>query len=132
MKETKYAQPAIASCTIAAFEIFQKAGFAFDFAAGHSLGELSALYAAGIIKDKTTFAELVCKRAREMSATNSAKQGTMAAVVGAGACNIRFGDTGDLWVANVNSPKQVVISGAKKAYSLNLLCSKRKGLGSFL
>lgn len=87
-------------------------GIAAGAVAGHSLGEYSALVAAGVL-GATDAAVLVGARARAMQAAADARPGTMAAVLGLGddavvaAC--AAGD--DAWLANLNSPGQAVISG---------------------
>lgn len=84
-----------------------------DIVAGHSLGELSALCAAGVL----TFADavrLVAARGDAMQECTTTRAGTMAAVLGldddavAGVCE-RLDDA--VWVANINAPGQVVIAG---------------------
>lgn len=84
-----------------------------EIVAGHSLGELSALCAAGVL----TFADavkLVAARGDAMQECTTTRTGTMAAVLGldddavAAACD-RVDD--EVWVANMNAPGQVVIAG---------------------
>ncbi|MDE0803170.1 MAG: ACP S-malonyltransferase [Acidimicrobiales bacterium] len=88
-------------------------GVSPEIVAGHSLGELSALCAAGVL----TFADavkLVAARGDAMQQCTTTRAGTMAAVLGldddavAAVCD-RADD--DVWVANMNAPGQVVIAG---------------------
>lgn len=85
-----------------------------DFVAGHSLGEYDALFAAGMV-DFETGLKLVQRRAKLMS---QARDGAMAAVIGLDAEAIRRSlaaaglDQVDL--ANLNTPSQIVISGARE------------------
>ena len=51
LRLTQYAQPAIGSFSVGLFNTFKQAGFKADFAAGHSFGELTALWAAGVVSD---------------------------------------------------------------------------------
>merc|ERR1719329_1724739 len=52
------AQPTTVACSVGTYDIFTKAGFSPDFVAGHSLGEISALYASGAL-DRETLCNLV-------------------------------------------------------------------------
>jgi [acyl-carrier-protein] S-malonyltransferase len=80
---------------------------------GHSLGEYTALAAAGALSMKETVA-LVTRRGRFMQA---APEGAMAAVLGIAREQIEetLGRVGDVWVANINAPGQVVVSGKASA-----------------
>ena len=84
--------------------------------AGHSLGEFSALVAAGVATVDDA-AALVAARGAAMLAATEARPGTMAVVVGAGADEVgglvdRLREQGtEVWVANLNGPGQVVVSG---------------------
>ena len=85
-------------------------------AAGHSLGEYTALAAAGVV-DFDRGLKLVAARGRAMSDAASAAPSAMAALLGADEATAervaaaRRADGGRLWVANVNSPGQVVLAG---------------------
>jgi [acyl-carrier-protein] S-malonyltransferase len=80
--------------------------------AGHSLGEYTALVAAGAL-EASEGARLVQARGEAMQAAADANPGTMAAILGlgvpevAGACQ----EAGEAWVANDNAPVQVVVAG---------------------
>ena len=91
------------------YDIFNLAGFKPDFVAGHSLGELSALYAAGALK-RDEFANFVAPITAMATNTEGSGNGGMAAVIGDGALNISITVPG-VWIANRNSPRQVVITG---------------------
>ena len=85
--------------------------------AGHSLGELGALVAAGALDEREGL-ELVTLRGRLMHESGlAAGDGSMLAVMGAGASEqaAEIADAHDLTVANDNSPMQVVLSGAASA-----------------
>lgn len=84
-----------------------------DAVVGHSLGEYAALVEAGAL-DYDTALRLVDVRGRAMAAAGAERPGAMVAIVGLP--HETVADTcaalGDVWVANVNSPTQTVISGA--------------------
>ncbi|MBT8197291.1 MAG: ACP S-malonyltransferase [Acidimicrobiia bacterium] len=86
-------------------------------AAGHSLGEYTALTAAGAI-DFETALHLVSERGKAMAAAASQTASGMAALLGADAdvaeqiCRDRRDEGGHLWVANLNAPGQTVVAGS--------------------
>jgi len=80
LTSTQNAQPAIGTLSMGLYKILQQAGFKSDFTAGHSFGELTALWAAGVYDD-ATFLALAKARGAAMAATNpNAETGTMLAV----------------------------------------------------
>jgi len=81
--------------------------------AGHSLGEYTALTAAGALS-VTDGVRLVAERGAAMQAAADARPGTMAAILGADDATVEAAcerATGDVWVANTNGAGQVVIAG---------------------
>jgi [acyl-carrier-protein] S-malonyltransferase len=123
--------------SIAALRVMQKE-FGFDFAkevafvAGHSLGEYSALCAAGTFSLSDT-AKLLRLRGQSMQKAVPAGQGAMAALIGAdfeGARTVaEEAAQGEVCtVANDNAPGQVVISGAKSAIERAVEIAKGKGI----
>src|SRR3546814_9939392 len=81
--------------------------------AGHSLGELSALCAAGVLPFEDTV-RLVAERGEAMQVCCTQRKGTMAAVLGLDepqVTEVCAAVDGDVWVANINAPGQVVIAG---------------------
>ncbi|MEU7141068.1 ACP S-malonyltransferase [Nocardia sp. NPDC046473] len=106
---TRYAQPAIYTVNVLTYLRFQrKSPLRPSYLLGHSLGEYCALYAAGAF-DFATGLELVARRGELMAEADS---GAMAAVVGLTAEQVEAATPGDgVWVANLNTPHQVVISG---------------------
>ena len=116
---TANAQPAIMTVSMAAFGALQREGVTPDFVAGHSLGEYSALVAAGSF----TFEDgirIVRKRGEFMQEAVSPGAGAMAAVLGLdrqGVCAVceEAARDGIVEVANLNSPGQVVIAGTTEA-----------------
>jgi len=115
LKLTANTQPAIVTCSVAVYRVLAEKGLKPDFVAGHSLGEYSALVAAGSLK----FADavrLVRKRGTYMQDAVPAGVGAMAAIMGlspavvADACK-RAAEGEICSAANLNSPEQTVISG---------------------
>lgn len=112
---TANTQPALLAVSVAAARVLQRKGVRPDFVAGHSLGEYSALVAAGSV----TLADallLVRKRGEYMQAAVPAGEGAMAAVLGGERASVealcREAAQGEVCVpANLNSPGQVVIAG---------------------
>ncbi len=112
---TMYAQPAIFCASLAGWKAMGSPQG--DFMAGHSLGELGALVAAGCLTERDGL-ELVALRGRLMQeAGERAGDGGMLALLGAGAAEHAqsLADDHGLAVANDNSPQQVVLSGARAA-----------------
>jgi [acyl-carrier-protein] S-malonyltransferase len=125
---TNYAQPAIFCASLAGWEALGRPVEAFM--AGHSLGELGALVAAGALDEREGL-ELVALRGRLMHQSGlEAGDGGMIAVLGAGASDRapEIAEAHDLTVANDNSPVQVVISGAKSRLPGALAQAKEMGL----
>jgi len=112
---TRFAQPAILCASLAGWEALGRPQG--DLLAGHSLGELGALVAAGALGESDAL-ELVALRGRLMQqAGETAGDGGMLALLGRGAAEHAPGlaDAHGLAVANDNSPQQVVLSGARGA-----------------
>jgi [acyl-carrier-protein] S-malonyltransferase len=115
---TQNAQPALVAHSVAAFRAWRTAtGLTPALAAGHSLGEFSALTAAGAIELSDAL-RLVRGRGRYMQQAVPAGEGAMAAVLKLEPEAIRQAleeTEGVVEIANLNSPGQVVISGAAGA-----------------
>jgi [acyl-carrier-protein] S-malonyltransferase len=117
---TENTQPAIFSVSAAAFRTMETEGFPRpDFVAGHSLGEYSALFAAGSVK-AADGALTVRSRGRYMQEAVPVGTGAMAAVIGAELKDIERAcveaEQGQVCApANINSPSQVVIAGNTEA-----------------
>jgi [acyl-carrier-protein] S-malonyltransferase len=133
---TENAQPAIMAASMAIVRTLQKeAGLDLSrharLAAGHSLGEYSALCAAGAFSLADT-ARLVRLRGQAMQAAVPVGEGTMSALIGieiegAEAAVKEAADAGVVVVANDNAPGQIVISGAKAAVEKAGEIAKTKG-----
>src|SRR3984885_10378969 len=81
LKQTENTQPAILTVSIAAYRALEKRGVTPDFAAGHSLGEYSAVVAAGGL-DFAEAVKIVRERGRYMQEAVPAGEGAMAAILG--------------------------------------------------
>src|SRR5437588_11438572 len=112
---TKFAQPAIFCASLAGWESLGRPDG--DFMAGHSLGELAALVAAGALQERDGL-ELVALRGRLMQESGEkAGDGGMLALLGKGAADhaAELANDHDLAVANDDSPQPVVLAGARDA-----------------
>ncbi len=129
LNSTEFAQPALLTTSLAVLEVVKKQGIKPDLVAGLSLGEYTALVAAGSI----SFAEalpLVQARGRLMQEAVPRGKGAMAAVLGleyelvAGVC-CQAGGIVD--IANLNCPGQLVISGERGAVTRAMDLLREKG-----
>src|SRR6202050_2129081 len=115
LKQTANTQPCILAVSVAVFRVLSERGFVPQFVAGHSLGEYSALVAAGAL----SFADamrLVRMRGAVMQEAVPAGEGAMAAILGLSPAQVsdickRAADGPVCSAANLNSPEQTVISG---------------------
>jgi [acyl-carrier-protein] S-malonyltransferase len=113
---TENAQPAIFVLSAACYDLFaERCPLAADFYAGHSLGEFTALYAAGALSFDDA-AALVCRRGRFIAEACAENPGTMAAVMGLADDVVEelcreAANAGLVVPANYNTPGQVVVSG---------------------
>jgi [acyl-carrier-protein] S-malonyltransferase len=125
---TDFAQPAIFCASLAGWDALGRPDG--DFMAGHSLGELGALVAAGAIEERDGL-ELVTLRGRLMRDSGErAGDGGMLALLGSGAAEnaSQLADRHGLAVANDNSPQQVVLSGASSSLPAAAADAKELGL----
>jgi len=119
LSTTAFVQPAILACGVAAFRVLDAEGVSPVGAAGHSLGEFSALVAAGVLRLGDAI-DVVVVRGAAMQRAGEDRPGTMTALLGVGSdeaaalCDEARGDD-VLLVANENSSAQVVISGSVPA-----------------
>ncbi len=118
LSDTQYSQPLIYTCSAMYLAKAKEQGISFDFAAGHSLGEYSALAAAGVFSFEDGL-KLVRQRGLAMSKQNG--KGSMAAVIGLTEDELMplINDTdGKVVIANLNTPTQLVISGETEGIEL--------------
>ena len=130
LRQTINAQPAIVAVSLACLEAAREAGLlarSAAFVAGHSLGEYSALVAAGAL-DIEDGLRLVRERGRLMQMASEERPGTMAAILGldeetaAALCR----ETG-AQVCNLNAPGQIVIGGTLAAVEASLDLARQRG-----
>ena len=119
LKLTENTQPAILTISVAAYRALAARGVQPDFAAGHSLGEYSALVAAGALEFSTAV-KLVHQRGRYMQEAVPAGEGAMAAILGMSPSDVadvcKKAANGEVVSpANLNSPEQTVIAGSAAA-----------------
>ncbi|MBD2470505.1 type I polyketide synthase [Nostoc sp. FACHB-145] len=113
LQRTEYAQPAIGVFSAGLYSILQKAGFKSDFVAGHSFGELTALWAAGVLSEQD-YLFLVKARGQAMAAPEDPDHdaGTMLAVKeDINKIEPILKHYPQVSIANFNSPTQVVLAG---------------------
>jgi [acyl-carrier-protein] S-malonyltransferase len=132
LRATKNAQPALVTMSIAAY---QAAIQSVDiskvvspaFVAGHSLGEYTALVLAGVI-DFASAVYLARERGRLMFEAGQKVQGAMAAIIGLDENKVKAVccESGT-WLANINCPGQLVISGAKENIDKAMEIAKTRG-----
>ncbi len=128
---TEYTQPALLVSSAAALKAFEPAGVKPLAVAGHSLGEYSAVYAAGGVSFRDAVA-LVQKRGRYMAEAVPPGTGLVAALLGLSADVVmaacqEAASVGVVAAANFNSPGQVVIAGEKAAVERAIELAKTKG-----
>ena len=118
LKETKYTQPAIVAMSLVLTKLFmEEKGVKPDFVAGHSLGEYSAIGAAGILSFEDTV-KLAAKRGEIMNVVAKEVNGTMAAILGLTSdkiVEVLSTVEGTVEAVNFNEPTQTVIAGEVKA-----------------
>lgn len=111
LMDTQFAQPAIYICSAMHLEKAKSDSIDYGYVAGHSLGEYSALYAAGVVSFEDGL-RLVDKRGKAMAVQNG--KGTMAAVLGLTEDELLQYMNGNVVMANLNSKTQIVISGTNE------------------
>jgi [acyl-carrier-protein] S-malonyltransferase len=131
LKITENTQPAILTVSIAAYRVLESKGLKPDVVAGHSLGEYSALVAAGAMKFSDAVA-LVKRRGRYMQQAVPAGVGAMAALLGVDLQTImsvceRASQGQVVAPANLNSETQTVIAGHTEAVERAMNFAKESG-----
>ncbi|MCH8122058.1 MAG: ACP S-malonyltransferase [Bacteroidetes bacterium] len=132
LKKTEFTQPALFTHSAAAMRVLESSDDRPDMTAGHSLGEYSALVAAGAI-DFEEGLRIVRQRGLLMGKAGSRRAGTMAAVLGLDdsvvdhVCNRATSSDQVVVVANYNSVGQVVISGDVEAVERATILAKEAG-----
>ncbi len=119
LSQTQNTQPALFTVSLMAYEVLKARHGVADYAAGHSLGEYSALCAAGVFSFEAGL-KLVRLRGELMAAAGQKRPGAMAAILGLDtglleAALASASSAGVVVAANYNSPAQIVISGETAA-----------------
>lgn len=132
LNKTSNAQPAIMAVSMAYFEVLKSLGIInldeVKFMAGHSLGEYSALCAAGVLSLEDT-AKLLKARGAAMMQACIDNPGAMAALIGFDYAKVKMiaDDTG-CFVGNSNSPAQIVLSGSEETVGKACELAKEQGV----
>ncbi|MFQ5581465.1 MAG: ACP S-malonyltransferase [Mariprofundaceae bacterium] len=133
LNRTEYTQPALLAASIAICRLWRhQGGVEPSHVAGHSLGEYSALVAAGSL-DFTTAVQLVAFRGKEMAEAVPAGEGRMAAILGlddeaiSNLCGQASTEQEKAWPANFNCPGQLVIAGHAAAVDRAMEAATKAG-----
>lgn len=132
LRQTEVTQPALYVHSMAVLAVLERQGTFADMAAGHSLGEYSALVAAGVLSFEDGL-KAVQVRGQLMAQAGQVRPGAMAAVLGLDdatledVCREASDETGLVQPANFNSPGQVVISGDREAVARAMEALKVRG-----
>jgi [acyl-carrier-protein] S-malonyltransferase len=131
LNRTEYTQPALLVTSLAAFELVKDGPLIPAAVAGHSLGEYTALVAAGALGFEEAV-DLVQKRGRYMAEAVVPGSGLVVAVLGLSETDVRSvcqeaGTVGIVAPANFNSPGQIVIAGEKAAVERAADMAKNRG-----
>jgi [acyl-carrier-protein] S-malonyltransferase len=127
-----YLQPALTAVNLICWQAVEKAGIKADYFAGHSLGEYSALCAAGVLDVESTL-KLVAERGRLSEREGQRNPGGMQAVLGLTLAEVEdilatLPKSSEVTVANHNSEKQIVISGYHESLAkVEILVAKKGG-----
>jgi len=131
LTQTVNLQPAVTVLNLALWHALQRAGVQPSYVAGHSLGEYSALYAAGVLSEADTL-QAVKRRGQLMHREAQKHPGTMAAIVGLPIPEVvellaPIVNRGFFALANYNTPEQLVVSGAKVEVEEAMALAKAAG-----
>lgn len=133
LARTENTQPAILAVSVALVRVLAARGLHADLVAGHSLGEYSALVAAGSL-ELGVAARLVRQRGRFMQEAVAEGEGAMAALLGLEERSVeevcaaaREAGEGTVEPANYNSPGQVVVAGNREAVQRAIEIAKQRG-----
>ncbi len=134
LNQTEYTQPALLTASTALFRLWmQRGGMQASHVAGHSLGEYSALVAAGSLSFPDALA-LVAFRGKVMIRAVPQGKGRMAAIMGLDdeqarrLCHEVSTDTEKVWPANYNCPGQIVVAGHAEA--VNRMMERARAAGA--
>jgi [acyl-carrier-protein] S-malonyltransferase len=116
LTRTEIQQPALVTTSLACLRAVETRGISADVVVGHSVGEYSALGAAGALPDREAVA-LVRERGEATAAAAAEHPGAMAAIIGLEDSVVEelCGSIENVWPANYNCPGQLVVSGERGA-----------------
>ncbi|MCK5129012.1 MAG: ACP S-malonyltransferase [Clostridiales bacterium] len=119
LERTSITQPSLYAINIATYKMLESMGIAGDVYAGLSLGEYAALAAAGVL-DVVSTTQLVAVRGALMENAVPPGVASMTAVIGLPKANIEnaIADIDNVWIANLNSPEQIIIGGTLEALDI--------------
>ena len=128
LTRTEVQQPALVATSLACLRAVEGAGLRPDYVIGHSVGEYSALVAAGVVTAREAVA-LVRERGEAMAEAARAHPGAMAAVLGLDDAVVEGLCAGieNVWPANYNCPGQIVVSGETAAVDRLLALADERG-----
>ena len=134
LTQTINLQPAVTTVNLACLAVLQKEGITYDFCAGHSVGEYSALNAAGVISAEDTI-RLIYKRGELMHRESTRYKGAMHAILGLPIADVdafvaEIQPQGVVSVANHNSELQIVITGSPEPVEKVSMLAAQKGARS--
>lgn len=132
LTQTQIAQPALGVCDLAIYRLLSSFGLKPNMVAGHSYGEYVALHAAGVFSVEQLL-NLSADRGRILAESAAKNPGAMAAVSSdTETVEKTIKGIADVYVANINTPKQVIIAGSIEAIEraaaefkiLNIACKR--------
>lgn len=131
LRATNFAQPAVYTMAYGILSILNKEGIMGDMVAGHSLGEYAAVAGAGGFSFQDGL-HIVSRRGQLMNEIQRIRPGAMAAITGmsrsvVGSICDEVRTVGTVCLANINSPKQIVISGDERAVNKAVQMATRLG-----
>lgn len=130
LTDTEICQVCIFTLSFACWNVFyHEFSLLPVFAAGHSLGEYTALTCAGALTLKDAFV-LVTKRAKYMKEATQKNPGTMVAVIGKTFEEVKtlVAQFENLYISNLNAPEQIVVGGTKESINSFLLMCEKNGI----
>ena len=128
LTRTEVQQPALVATSLACLRAVETVRLRADFVIGHSVGEYSALAAAGALGDADAVA-LVRARGEATAAAAAKRPGGMAAVLGLedSVVEALCAEIGSVWPANYNCPGQIVVSGDNEAVDRLIAAAAARG-----
>jgi [acyl-carrier-protein] S-malonyltransferase len=129
LRKTENTQPALLTVSYAIYRVLEGMGFGGTTFAGHSLGEYTAVAAAGFLEFEDAL-RIVRQRGLLMKNCDPEQRGGMAAIIGldAGPVERVCAEIGEVYPANFNSPNQIVISGVME--KVQVAAERLKDMGA--